>query len=385
MKHSHPIALCLLLLFIATGPALSADDTASDKAAPMPRIVVADDGGKFVFADSKKIFVPWGFNYDHDGSGALLEDYWHEKWKTVEQDFAEMKELGATVVRVHLQFGRFMDSVDEPNAKNLAKLAELLKVAERTGLYLDITGLGCYHKQDVPKWYDELDESKRWQAQANFWRAIAKTCRDSPAVFCYDLMNEPTVPGNQKRDDWLGPGFGGKHFVQFITLSAAGRDRTDIAEAWTKTLVAALREEDKRTLVTVGLVPWSLPDRPGLYSGFDPKRIGRHLDFIAVHLYPRTDKVDEALETLAGFDLGKPLLIEETAALHSSMEQFDQFLEKSSKRAEGYLSFYWGVTPDELAASEELKPRIFLAWLKHFRDKRAALMPRLRQTGPEAP
>ena len=27
--------------------------------------------------------------------------------------------------------------------------ADLVKLAERTGLYLDVTGLGCYHK-DVP-------------------------------------------------------------------------------------------------------------------------------------------------------------------------------------------------------------------------------------------
>ena len=48
-----------------------------------------------------------------------------------------------------------------------------MKLAEATGLYLDITGLGCYHKKDVPEWYDKLDESDRWAAQAKFWEAVA--------------------------------------------------------------------------------------------------------------------------------------------------------------------------------------------------------------------
>ncbi len=112
-----------------------------------------------------------------------------------------------------------MESPTEPRQHSLDQLARLVKLAEQTGLYLDLTGLGCYHKQDVPDWYDKLPEQDRWAAQAVFWEAVAKTCAESPAIFCYDLMNEPVVPGgDKKRDDWLGPGFGDKHFVQFIAL-----------------------------------------------------------------------------------------------------------------------------------------------------------------------
>jgi hypothetical protein len=76
----------------------------------------------------------------------------------------------------------------------------------------------------VPPWYDALSEQERWQAQAVFWEAVAETCAESPAIFCYDLMNEPVVAGGDKqRDDWLGPGFGGKHFVQYITLDRGSR------------------------------------------------------------------------------------------------------------------------------------------------------------------
>ncbi|MCA9051446.1 MAG: hypothetical protein KDA89_22060, partial [Planctomycetaceae bacterium] len=63
-----------------------------------------DVGGGFVLAESGRAFVPWGFNYDHDADGRLLEDYWEEHWAEVESAFREMKALGATVTRIHLQF-----------------------------------------------------------------------------------------------------------------------------------------------------------------------------------------------------------------------------------------------------------------------------------------
>jgi hypothetical protein len=84
---------------------------------------------------------------------------------------------------------------------------------------------------DVPAWYDQLSEKGRWDVQARFWRAVAGRCAASPAVFCYDLMNEPVVPGG-KGKDWLGPPFGCKHFVQFVTLDQQDRPRPAIARQW---------------------------------------------------------------------------------------------------------------------------------------------------------
>src|SRR4051812_18617465 len=64
---------------------------------------VSDDKTHFVGSTSGKRFVVWGFNYDRDDDGRLLEDYWEKEWGTVVEDFQEMKALGANVVRVHLQ------------------------------------------------------------------------------------------------------------------------------------------------------------------------------------------------------------------------------------------------------------------------------------------
>ena len=70
--------------------------------------------GGFALAASGARFVPWGFNYDHDENGRLLEDYWDTEWPKVDADFREMKDLGANVVRVHLQLGKFMKARPSP-------------------------------------------------------------------------------------------------------------------------------------------------------------------------------------------------------------------------------------------------------------------------------
>lgn len=335
-------------------------------AAELAQIQVSQDARGFVLAGSGRPFVPWGFNYDHDEAGRLLEDYWLTEWPKVEADFREMKELGANVVRIHLQFGKFMETADMPNTASLRQLAKLLNLAARTGLYLNLTGLGCYHKADVPAWFDALDERARWAAQANFWAAIAQQCQGNSAVFCYDLMNEPVVAGGKRKSgEWLGPPFGGKHFVQFITLDAAGRLPHAVAGEWIRTLTRPIRRHDDRTLITVGLVDWSL-DRPGLRSGFVPEKVVADLDFLSVHLYPKQGEGPQAIETLRAFAVGKPVVIEETFPLQAGLPEFGRFITDSREIARGWLGFYWGKPPAELRQSKTIGDAIMLGWLEFF-------------------
>jgi hypothetical protein len=348
------------------GEALSAD---------MPWVAVARDNKGFVLDPSGRPFVPWGFNYDHDDKGRLIEDYWQDEWPAVEAHFGQMRRLGANVVRVHLQLGKFMDGPDKPNAKALERLGKLLELAQKERLYLDLTGLGCYHKKDVPAWYDKLSEQDRWGAQARFWEAVAGRCAKSPTIFCYDLMNEPVVPGGKRKDgDWLRPPFGDKHFVQVITLDQADRPRPAIAGQWVKHLVAAVRKQDKRHLITVGLVDWSL-DRPGLTSGFVPEKVAGDLDFVSVHLYPRKGQVGEALKTLAGFAVGKPVLIEETFPLACSPKELGEFIDGSKRHAAGWIGFYWGKPPVELRRSKTIADALTLGWLELFEKKARDVAP----------
>ena len=333
---------------------------------PLEWIRTNAGGDGFIRGERAEPFLAWGFNYDHDEPGRLLEDYWDKEWDTIAADFAEMKALGANVVRIHLQLGRFMDTPDQPNAKALVQLKRLIRLTEETGLYLNLTGLGCYHKKDVPPWYDSLDETGRWKTQARFWEAIAKIGSDSPAIFCYDLMNEPILPGKKKATDWLAGEFGGKYFVQRIALDLAGRTRQQVAKAWVDKLVTAIHRHDQRHMITIGVIPWALTF-PGAKPLFYAPEVGGKLDFVSVHFYPKSGEVDKALKALAVYDVGKPLVIEEMFPLKCGLPELDQFVTQSAKTTDGWIGFYWGRTLEEYRADKaSLRSAVMLQWLGYF-------------------
>jgi hypothetical protein len=337
----------------------------------LEHVRVAGDGKGFVLAASGKPFTPWGLNYGN--AGRLIEDFWDTDWATVVRDFRYMKALGANVVRVHLQFGKFMDGPDRPNARALQRLGRLFDLAEQTGLYLDLTGLGCYRKADVPAWYDRLAEPERWAAQARFWGAVAARCAKSPAIFCYDLMNESFAGGGDKKPgDWYsGKRIGEYDFVQWIALDVRGRPREEIARAWIKRLSAAIRAHDKDHLITVGLLPWV--SGWGHLSGFVPAKVAPELDFLSVHTYPEKGKVDEALQVLKQFAVGKPVVVEETFPLACSTAELEAFLKRSLGPACGWMGHYDGLTPERLEGLKKEKrltigQALYLEWLTLFRQ-----------------
>ncbi len=335
----------------------------------MDRIVVSRDGRGFVFSQTQKPFHPWGFNYGNHGR--LIEDFWNKDWNEVVSDFHKMKAMGANVVRIHLQFGKFMNGRNTPNAHALHQYKRLLQVAEETGLYLDITGLACYRPSDVPKWYDNFDTRTRWIAQENFWRAIAEAGASSPAIFCYDIMNEPFVPGGRrKHGDWRsGSLLGGYDFVQFIALENRHGTREELAHRWLAQMRAAIREQDTNTLITVGMLPWS--EKWHFLSGFDPHKCKDDLDFISVHIYPEKKLPAEAMECVRECAVGKPLVIEETFPLSCNAPQLEKFLYDSREYATGWIGHYDGDSLSELdalAAKHKLKlnQAIYREWLILF-------------------
>jgi hypothetical protein len=337
----------------------------------LQRIAINANQTGFIQTPSSRPFHPWGFNYDRDYRMRLLEDYWQTDWPTVAADFAEMKQLGANVVRIHLQFARFMTAPDQPNRASLAQLKRLLTLAEDNGLYLDLTGLACFRRADVPAWYTDLDEPHRWQAQANFWEAIASTCANHPAVFCYDLINEPAVPAEaRKAKDWLTGDLGGFTYCQFIALDPAGRNRTELAKKWMAKMIAAIRRHDSQTLITIGLLPFYQG------TGFDAAPLASELDFIAVHYYPDKNNLDEQLTFLKHFAVGKPLVVEEIFPMKSSPEHVGELMH-SADFVTGWITFYWGQTITELKQSATMKDAIIAEWLEFF----AAHEAQVKQTG----
>jgi hypothetical protein len=352
---------CLFAFLALVGPALAVSQE-------MPAIRLSADGRGFVMEGDGRPFIAWGVNYDHDEKGRLLEDYWAAEWPKVEADFREIKDLGANVVRIHLQLGKFMRQPDTPNDVSLDRLARVVDLAERLHLYLDATGLACYHKADVPAWYDTMSEEARWDVQTRFWEAVAGRCAKSLAIFCYDLMNEPILPGDKKETEWLTGELGGKYFVQRISLDLAGRTQQQVARAWVDRLATAIRKHDERHLVTVGVIPWVLvfpKAKPLFYS----KEVAEHLDFASVHFYPESGKIDWALTALAAYDIGKPLVVEEMFPLKCSAQELETFIDGSRNIADGWIGFYWGKTLEEYRGSKELSDAMTAGWLELFKRK----------------
>lgn len=326
------------------------------QSSPMQRVQVAESGDGFVLAPSGQRFVPWGHNY---ASVDILERFATDPAR-VARDFAEMRACGTTVVRIHPEFPRFFtpDGADDPAAWQA--MLGILELAEQAGMYLKVTGLGCYNLTQRMAWYDDLDEVERWAAQARFWQQMAETCASSPAVFAYDLVNEPVASGQPDQPWYMGE-IGGFEFCQRLTRTTSGRSNDEIFQAWTSQMVAAIRQQDPQRPITLGMFPF-----PNVYQG-----IADQLDFVSPHLYPKTDKVDEELKLLQQFAWGKPIVIGETFPLSCSVDELRDFLVRSRGTAHGWIGHWPDQSPAELAALREanqatIVQSIWLSWVDLF-------------------
>jgi len=303
--------------------------------------IIGFSNGSFMDSEGKRMF-PWGYNYTNSENVGLIEDRWMESevWKTIESDFDEMKDYSANIVRIHLQYNKFMIDAESPNTSNLNRLAELVEMAEKKGLYLDITGLAAYRKNDSPDWYDMLSDKERWKTQKVFWKSIAQKLEGKNAVFAYNLMNEPVVSvGCSVLDacDWLpGNGFGGFHFVQNISRDPDKTFAPTIKE-WTAEMTNAIRSEDSRTMITIGFL------NLGNIQQFE-----ENLDYVSAHIYPKSELLEEAIDFIEN-NQTSPLVIEETANLYCNISELEIFLDAIEGKYHGLLGHYSGKNLDELS------------------------------------
>lgn len=335
-------------------------------------IAVSKDSDGFVLSSTGAPFIPWGFNYHRDERFRLLEEYWNDEgpdgWAKVARDFREMKRLGANVVRINLQFAKFMKARGTPNQESLARLRKLILLAEEVGVYLDVTGLGTFRAADVPAWYSNLTERERWDVQAEFWKAVGRVGANRPGVFAYNLMNEPIVSTTRRSaGDWTLPvELEGLRYIEYINLDPAGRTAPDIARAWLRQMTQAIRAHDRRHLITVGLV-WIAGANPENLP-VPPSEIAPEVDFLAVHVYPAAGKVDAALDYVARHRKGKPVLIEETFPLHCSPTEYADFIRRSKDSASGWLAHFWSLTPEDLQGKTDVASTLMLESLNAFQS-----------------
>ncbi len=310
----------------------------------------------FELSSSGTRFVPWGHNYASvDILSRLASDP-----ARVERELAEMKAVGSNVARVHPEMHRILIGPDQVNTDASQQLRLLLEIAQRTGVRLQITGLACYQIKDRMQWYDSLSDQERWDVQAFFWETVAATCSDSPAVFAYDLVNEPVASG-QPSDGWYSGRMGDVEFCQRLTLRAGSRSGDAIFREWTHKMVDAIRKHDTKHLITLGMLPF-----PSAYqAAVEP------LDFVSPHLYPQANKVGEELGLLKKFNWGKPVVIGETFPLSCSASEEESFLLQSRGLAQGWLGHWPDKSRSELAEQKldgktTIEDAVWLSWVELF-------------------
>lgn len=342
-----------LITFLCVGEAKTDNGPIPPAAKSLPRVSVSGKG--FITADGKPIRF-WGLNYS--APQALLEDDWMQpgKWLAIEKSIKDIEALGANLVRVAVQYNTMMESSSEPNQENLQQLRKLALLAQEHGLYFMVSGLGAFSKADQPAWYDSLDESARWATQALYWESIAGAIGDIPAVFAYELMNEPIVP-SVATDVWLpGEGMGGNYFAQNITRTPNGREMKEIMSSWIKTLTAAIRKKDTKTPVTVGFLP---------FANFG--QFSEDLDINNTHIYPKTGEEAASNAMVQRFASDKPLIVTETFALSIGTDDWEKWIKQNNADVAGWVGMH-GKTLQEITPPKSIVEAIYKAFYERFRQ-----------------
>lgn len=339
----HAVRMCTR--DAAAAVACDAEPTAFATRAPAPLgwITVDPANPRHLRLPDGTRWVPWGNNYvGVTGSAVnrrLVEDqmYSAEGLARIDADLARLAQIappdGATnTVRMHVQLHAFLVDPVTPNPEAFARFARVIELAEDRGLRVMVTGLNLFYPGDNPAWVgQQTDEAAHWATQALWWSHMALALHDSPGVFAYDLMNEPYVGGNVIHDDgvwWtnVAPtdyctygedparGVHGTCFGQFVTPDPAGRPAADVAAAWTRKMVHAIRylgpfPNDPRHLVTIGVGAF------GLNNVFHSSTaVHAELDFLEPHLYPDGEGGRDAIDLAAALAqlTTKPIIAGET-------------------------------------------------------------------------
>jgi hypothetical protein len=330
-------------------------------AAAMPRISAH---GNRLYAGTRP-WRAWGMNWglgDHAPVVAYFDDPSAANLAVLASELRTARQMGANSMRVYLQLGQVMATSTTPRRSALTALQRLLALAQRDGVYLDITGDLVWLPSRAPAWYAQMPVHARWRVQARFWEAVAHAASSSPAVLCYELTSEPIVAPT--------PGYyygqiGNWYFVQSIATGQGSRADA-LARAWTRLLATAVRSQDNRP-VTIGLLPATT-------GPFAPSNVADLLDLLTVHEYPATGQAPAAVATIRSFAASnKPVLLGETFMLTDDAATQNAFLTAAAPDLAGAFEFFDGRNPANTQI-HTMSDAIYQASLAQFETLRPLLL-----------
>jgi len=441
LKHFRNLALWLFAanLICAAGNAAERSQ--------MGLIAVASDGRSFVERGSGRPYIPFGTNY-YDPNTGWAPKLWRQfDAERVREHFRVMSEMGVNCARVFLTAGSFQPTAETIDEQALAKLDKMVEIARQTNVRLILTGPDHWEGQSDYWKPDRFAGEAALAALDRFWDVVGRRYQGEPAIFAWDLLNEPHLPWfveqwSPKWHAWLH----GTYSDRKALASAWGDELTDadqwdnvavpqdrpntgnprlrdwqrfrehLADEWVRRQVEAIRRAAPTHLITVGYIQWSYPlvrsGNPGRYAAFNPQRQARWLDFITIHFYPTQgspfqsqqnwqENISYLQAVLAHCHAGKPVVLGEFGWYgggapqqypHLSEEQQAQWIgeeiEATRSLADGWLSWPFADTPssgDISLYAGLVKPDLTLkAWGRKFKTV-AENLPELKKPVIKAP
>jgi endo-1,4-beta-mannosidase len=421
--------------------------TSAAEPSNMQLIETSADGRGFIERVSGRPYIVFGTNYYDPNTGWAPKIWRRFDPEKVRLHFHIMNKLGINCARVFLTAGSFQPTAETIDEQYLKKLDTLIQIARQTDIRLLLTGPDHWEGQP-PYWKpDRFASEAALQAVEQFWEVIGRRYRGEPAIFAWDLLNEPHLPWfikqwrplwnkwlQQKYENWdslkAAWGDGLPEGEQWDKLavpenkSDSGNPRLNdwqlfrehLADQWVRRQVEALRRADPTHLITVGYIQWSYPlirpGNPGRYSAFNPHRQVRWLDFQTIHFYPTlgnpfdseknwVSNLNYLQAVLAYCHTSKPVLLGEYGWYGGGAPQNHPFLsevqqsqwlsaevEASLPLTDGWLSWPFADSPDSTDISKFaglVKADMTMKVWGHTFSSLATEMPDLKRSAPDLP
>lgn len=286
------------------------------------------------FADGTcEPFTPFGYQWGPHDLPAVGDPAWLE----ISRDLREIRLSGANIVRYSAELVQYVNQDHSIDAAEMASLVQLVDLAGRAGLYLDLTGAATYETwsaTDYP-WFNGIapeDYEQRWQYQQDFYTAAGAALASRSNIAFYDLMNEPygAPAAGAATTEWC-PNIVWDFYCWNQVFLRRGADHpwytsggVPVARDWVDTMIDAIEAgvgaSGHRPLVSMGTI-FPIPGggfgaEQLIEMNYGPDVAG--LDFTMHHDYPgsffgTTYTMPESADAYATYKApGRPMINEET-------------------------------------------------------------------------
>jgi hypothetical protein len=326
-------------------------------------IKVAADNWHFETAISNTGFVPFGTNY-YDPESYGTSELWDNHSFTAphvignfdsvrtRNHFEQLHGIGVNVIRIFLSAIKFEPTLYTLDEASFQKVDKIIALAKEYDLRIIFDLVEMWEGAPESSWisWDPYANEVTVKGLEYLVTAFGERYRNEPAIFAWDLMNEPFDRWSDGDMDPLWGTWVRKKYITEDSLKSAWPDyplsgeswesirvpaesvnnlydhrlfdfqlfREDVGYTWTYRLVRALRAADPNHMITIGLVQESAQLKkstgtPGGYPGFNPMKLAPLLDYVSVHGYNWWDEhVGTYIQGLLRYCYAnKPVLLEE--------------------------------------------------------------------------